>query len=66
MQTAVAEFIANVESVEKIDQGNSEESGKGQGKGGCGSSIGAGIITCLTPALALAVVRLARKKEEQE
>ena len=68
MQSAVAEFIANVESVEKIPQDKPQESEKEQGssKGGCGSSIGAGIITCLTPALALAVARIARKKEEDQ
>ena len=61
MNAAVKEFKAAADAVEKIQK--EEESEQESSKGGCGSSIGGGLI-CLLPALAFAVARIARKKED--
>ena len=68
MATIVAEFKANVDSVEtKTPPVESTTPAPAPApapsNGGCGSSV-SGVVACLTSALAFAVITVARKKRE--
>ena len=63
IETAVAQFKANVEAVEKVASSNDSNNDDAKSKMDCSAVIGSGLATSGT-ALAFAVVTMLRKKKE--
>jgi hypothetical protein len=63
IETAVAQFKANVEAVEKVASSNDSSNDDAKSKMDCSAVIGSGLATSGT-ALAFAVVTMLRKKKE--